>query len=125
MSLETHISGSEDRLIDGLHFGSRNTASYIVERTQATFHPTSASAWQPSGVRLLRFNLADVSGWLDPGTVRLCFSLNNLDQDAAVLAPVLARLHPTQRAAVPAAVAVLEALLAAAADESTATRQEA
>lgn len=43
----------------------------------------------------------------------------------ATLAPVLARLHPTQRAAVPAAVAVLEALLAAAADESTATRQEA
>ena len=88
MSLETHISGSEDRLIDGLHFGSRNTASYIVERTQATFHPTSASAWQPSGVRLLRFNLADVSGWLDPGSVRLCMSLNNQDQDNVALAPI-------------------------------------
>lgn len=88
MSLETHISGSEDRLIDGLHFGSRNTASYIVDRNQATFHPTSASAWQPSGVRLLRFNLADVSGWLDPSTVRLCFTLNNLKSPAATMTPI-------------------------------------
>ena len=88
MSLETHISGSEDRLIDGLHFGSRNTASYIVDRQAATFHPTSASAWQPSGVRLLRFNLADVSGWLDVSTVRLCFTLNNLISPAAPMTPI-------------------------------------
>ena len=51
MSLETHIAGSEDRLIDGLHFAGRNTASYIVSRKDATFHPSSASNFKPSGVR--------------------------------------------------------------------------
>ena len=78
MALETHIAGAEDRLIDGLHFGSKNTASYVVERREATFHPSSASAFQPSGVRLIRFNLADESGWLDGDTMRLCFTINNL-----------------------------------------------
>ena len=78
MSLETHIAGSEDRLIDGLFFGSRNTASYVIARKAATFHPSSASSWRPSGVRLMRFNLADAqSGWLDGSTVRLCFTLTN------------------------------------------------
>ena len=77
MSLETFIAGSEDRLVDGLHFGSRNTASYVTARRAATFHPTSASAWKPSGVRLMRFNLADVAGWLDGGTMRLIMSVNN------------------------------------------------
>ena len=78
MSLETHIAGSEDRLIDGLHFAGRNTASYIVNRRDATFHPSSASNFKPSGVRLMRWNLADQAGWLDGNSVRLIFTLNNL-----------------------------------------------
>ena len=77
MSLETFIAGSEDRLVDGLHFGSRNTASYVTARRAATFHPSSASSWKPSGVRLMRFNLADVAGWLDGGTMRLIFTITN------------------------------------------------
>ena len=84
MSLETHIAGSEDRLIDGLHFGSRNTASYITARHDTTFSPSSASSWKPSGVRLMRWNLADQSGWLDAGTVRVAFTLNNLHATAAL-----------------------------------------
>ncbi len=78
MSLETHISGSEDRLIDGLHFGGKNTASYITARPATTFSPSSVAAWSPSGVRLRRFNLADHGGWLDGATLRLCFTLTNL-----------------------------------------------
>ena len=39
MSLETHIAGSEDRLIDGLHFAGRNTASYITSRQNVSFAP--------------------------------------------------------------------------------------
>ncbi len=78
MSLETHIAGSEDRLIDGLHFAGRDTASYITARRATTFSPSSAAAWAPSGVRLVRFNLVDHAGWLDGGTLRLCFTLNNL-----------------------------------------------
>ena len=78
MSLETHIAGSEDRLIDGLHFAGRNTASYGTARRATTFSPSSAAAWAPNGVRLVRFNLADHAGWLDGGTLRLCFTLSNL-----------------------------------------------
>lgn len=86
-SLETHIAGSEDRLIDGLHFAGRNTASYIIARKSVTFSPSSASNWQPSGVRLMRFNLADQAGWLDASTLRLAFTLTNLDINAN-LAPL-------------------------------------
>ena len=78
MSLETHISGAEDRLLDSLHFGGKNSASYIIDRRQVTFAPSSASSWKPTGVRLCRFNLADQSGWLDGKTVRLFFTLTNL-----------------------------------------------
>ena len=84
MSLETHIAGSEDRLIDGLHFGSRNTASYVTARRAATFHPSSASSWKPSGVRLMRFNLADQAGWLDGSTLRLAFTISNTRKDGSI-----------------------------------------
>ena len=30
MSLETHIAGNEDRLLDSLTFAGKNTASYVT-----------------------------------------------------------------------------------------------
>ena len=97
MSLETHIAGSEDRLIDGLHFSGRNTASYITARRAATFAPSSAAAWPARG--LIRFNLADHAGWLDAGTLRLIFTISNnhvsstLDLVGASPATMLRRLR--------------------------------
>ena len=78
MSLETHIAGSDDQLIAGLHFAGRNTASYITSRQNISFAPQTASNFKPSGSRLMRFSLADQQGWLDGGTVRLIFKLTNL-----------------------------------------------
>ncbi len=78
MSLETHIAGSEDQLISGLHFSGSNTASYITDRRQVSFAPQSASNFKPSGSRLMRFSLADEQGFLDGATVRLIFKLTNL-----------------------------------------------
>ena len=75
MSLEQHISGSEDRLLDSLHFAGRNSASYVTARRAATFAPSSAATWPARG--LIRFNLADHAGWLDGGTLRLIFTLTN------------------------------------------------
>ena len=78
MSLETHIAGVDDALISPLHFsGSPNTASYITERRNCTFAPQSGGLFAPDGIRLLRFNLADQSGFLDGQTLRLCFELKN------------------------------------------------
>ncbi len=84
MSLETHIAGSEDRLLDGLHFAGRSSASYVIERRSCTFPPSSASSWKPSGVRLCRFNLADQQGWLDGNSMRLVFTLTNLSGSSAI-----------------------------------------
>ena len=77
MSLETQISGSEDKLIDGLSFAGRNTASYVTERRSCSFQPQSGGLFSPNGVRLMRFNLADQSGWLVGDTVRLVMQIQN------------------------------------------------
>ncbi len=77
MSLESHISGSEDKLIDSLSFAGRNTASYVTERRSCSFQPQSGGLFSPNGVRLLRFNLADQSGWLVGDTVRLTMQISN------------------------------------------------
>ena len=86
MSRETHIAGSDDQLIAGLHFAGRNTASYIVSRQNVSFAAQTASNFRPAGSRLMRFSLADQQGWLDGGSVRLIFKLTNL--------PVTCSLHP-------------------------------
>ena len=69
MSLETHIAGSEDRLLDSL-----------------TFAPQSGGRFAPYGIRLLRFSLADQQGWLDAGTLRLAFTIT--DKSTAALVPI-------------------------------------
>ena len=75
MSLETDISGSADKLIDGLSFQGRNTASHITERKSCSFQPQSGGIFNPNGIRLMRFNLADQSGWLQGDTVRLALTI--------------------------------------------------
>ncbi len=77
MSLETHIAGSEDQLIDGLAFTGRNTASYVTERRSCSFQPQSGGLFSANGVRLLRFNLADQIGWLAGESVRLVLTIEN------------------------------------------------
>jgi hypothetical protein len=77
MTLETQISGSEDKLLAGLHFAGRETASYVTKRELVTFAPQQASNFKPSGVRLIRFNLSDQQGWLDGRTLRLMMTIVN------------------------------------------------
>ncbi len=78
MSLETHISGAEDKLVDGLSFAGRNTASYITERRSCSFQPQTGGLFSRNGIRLMRFNLADQTGWLQGDTVSLVFTIQNL-----------------------------------------------
>ncbi len=69
MSLETHVAGAQDHLLAGLNIAGRNTASYVTERKFVSFAPQTSSDFQPSGVRLIRFNLADQLGsdwWVTP-----------------------------------------------------------
>lgn len=77
MSLETHIAGVEDSLIDSLHFAGRNSASYVTRRNEVTFAPQSGGRFEVGGIRLLRYNLADYQGFLDGGTLRLAMRIVN------------------------------------------------
>jgi hypothetical protein len=86
MSLETHIAGAEDKLIDGLSFSGRNTASYVTERRSCSFQPQSGGLFSPNGIRLMRFNLADQTGWLQGDTVRLTMQITN--HAATALSPI-------------------------------------
>ena len=88
MSLETHIASSEDRLLDSLTFAGKSTASYVTERRNCTFAPQSGGNFATTGIRLLRFNLADQLGWLDAGTLRLAFTLVN-NHASAALTPIV------------------------------------
>jgi hypothetical protein len=88
MTLETHISGSEDKLLAGLHFAGRETASYVTKRELATFAPQQASNFKPSGTRLMRFSLADHQGWLNGSTLRLQMTLVNNSASALIPAAV-------------------------------------
>ena len=87
MSLETHIAGAEDRLLDSLSFAGKTSASYVTERRSVSFAPQAASNFTPQGVRLMRFNLADQNGWLEGDTLRLIFTLHNASTDA-LLTPI-------------------------------------
>ena len=82
-ALEAHASALRDSLIDGMSFGSRPTASYIINRRSVAFPPQSGGFFSPNVLRLLRFSLQDAtdggsSGWLDGETLRLAFVVQNL-----------------------------------------------
>ncbi len=85
--LESVIASSDDLLIKGLHYAGSQTSSYIVSRSNASFVPNTASDFKPSGSRLIRFQLAQESGWMDSGTCRLLFRLTNLSP-TVMLTPI-------------------------------------
>ena len=81
-SLEVHASALKDSLIDGMSFGSRPAASYIINRRSVSFPPQSGGTFEPGVLRLIRFSLQDAtdggsSGWLDGETLRLAFTFHN------------------------------------------------
>jgi hypothetical protein len=84
MSLEIHIAGAEDKLLDSLHFAGKTSASYVTERRSVSFAPQVASNFTPQGIRLMRFNLADQNGWLEGSTLRLVMTIHNARGDQAL-----------------------------------------
>ena len=81
-ALEVHASALRNSLIDGMSFGSRPTASYIINRRSVSFPPQSGGTFEPGVLRLLRFSLQDAtdggsSGWLDGETLRPAFVFHN------------------------------------------------
>ena len=86
-ALGAHASALRDSLIDGMSFGSRPTASYIINRRSVSFPPQSGGVFSPNSLRLIRFSLQDAtdggsSCWLDGETLRLAFVVQNLGAKA-------------------------------------------
>ena len=73
----------EDILVDNLSFKLNKGASYITDRRSVRFYPSGSNVYKPtSGNRVLKFSLNDEdNGWLDPQSVRVFFTVQNLDQD--------------------------------------------
>jgi len=71
--MEQIVQATQDELLPGLNFKPPSTASYILEKKQATIQPQSGGTFSPAGVRVIRFHLSDPN-WLDPTSVRV--SLN-------------------------------------------------
>ena len=72
----------EDILIDNLSFKLNKGSSYITDRRSVRFYPSGSNVYRPtSGNRVLKFSLnAEDNGWLDPQSVRVFFTVQNLDQ---------------------------------------------
>ena len=71
----------EDILVDNLSFKLNKGASYISDRRSVTFWPSGSNIYKPSsGNRVLKFSLnGEDNSWLDPQSVRIFFTLKNLD----------------------------------------------
>lgn len=73
---------SHTELLDKFSFKIGSNADYIESKTNASFYPQGSNIYtSKSGVKQLKFTLADV-GWLDPDSVRLCFTLKNTSSNA-------------------------------------------
>ena len=63
-------------MLPGLNFKAPTTASYIVEKKQATFQPQSGGAFSPAGVRINCFHVANPN-WMDPSLLKICLNIKN------------------------------------------------
>ena len=80
--MESHLAANtQDSLIQGLSYSLPNAAEYILQRTNVTYFPQGGNAYAPTGVRLIRFQLADNTQFLDPHSLRLMFTLTNNGAD--------------------------------------------
>ena len=71
----------EDILIDNLSFKLNKGSSYITDRRSVSFWPSGSNIYKSdSGNRDLKSSLnGEDNSWLDPQSVRIFFTLKNLD----------------------------------------------
>ena len=71
----------EDILIDNLSFKLNKGSSYTTDRRSVRFYSQSTNVFTPSsGNRVMKFSLnGEDNTWLDPQSVRVCFTVKNKD----------------------------------------------
>ena len=76
--MESIVASVEDKLITPLDFKLKPGASYVKDREACQFFASGSNIYTPeNGTRVIKFALSN-SGWLDPSTVRVMYTLNNL-----------------------------------------------
>ena len=88
--MEGIVNASEDFLIDSLAFRLLPTASYVLDRKSVSCLASGTQSYiSGQGSRVLSIRLNYDTGWLDPSTVRLVYTLrNNSGVAAQVLRPI-------------------------------------
>ena len=82
--MEATAQSVEDYLIDSLLFKLKPGASYITNRRSVTYFPVGGNQYSVAGVKVIKILLSG-DQWLDPGTVRLQFTLANNGAAAQLL----------------------------------------
>jgi len=87
---ETIMNSIEDVLVDSLNFKLSPGASYIIDRSPSCVWSAAGSQTYVSGTggRLIRVPITSSTGWLDPASVRVVFTIQNNGTGAQVLRPL-------------------------------------
>ena len=80
--VESLANTAEDLLIDSFQFKIPPGASYVTERRSISYFTAGSNIYQSgSGTKIIRINITG-DGWLDPGSIRLHYTLVNNDTGA-------------------------------------------
>ena len=73
----------EDILVENLSFKLNKGSSYITDRRSVRFYSQSTNVFTPSsGNRVMKFSLnGEDNTWLDPQSVRVCFTVKTKDEN--------------------------------------------
>ena len=80
--MEHHAQSVDDALIGGLSYKLKPGFSYVTNRRSVSYFASGGNTYSPNGVKVMKFNLAG-DQWLDTGTFRVAFQLNNHNGDNA------------------------------------------
>ena len=73
-------NSAEDYLIDSFQFKIPPGASYVTDRRSVSYATAGSNAYTfNSGANVIRVSLTSRDGWLDPGSIRLHYTLANTD----------------------------------------------
>ena len=74
-SLQDQVAALPERLIDGLQYDNMGEmANYVLDCDMATMFPASGNFFSPTGIRVIRINIAS-NLWMAPDTARLCCTI--------------------------------------------------
>ena len=77
--VDSKANTAEDLLIDSFQFKIPQGASYVTDRRTISYFTAGSNIYQSgAGTKIVRINLTG-DGWLDPGSIRLHYTLVNND----------------------------------------------